>query len=315
MADTDVDDLIRRINRLVEQDTGGVSRAEGDQLPWLSYEYELRTDLERLATNVDRPTGLLPSPGEPDLRSADLRAFVHLVSDCAEDLAPEHPPTEDRLSLRFSRGASLAYAHLAGPRLLAKLLPEGGAEVLGQFPQPPHAGDLTAARTVAIGISGRTGEPEGAVLTEMVAAGRGEAGRAAADMLLRTRPGLAELSPPDRAAVVEVVATELENKFPEGATMVRLQPVMHQQRAKAATRGADAVDHASEVGDREIKARQPRNSVGHILNPQLTPAPGSGASPTGPATDPGRTAAPGLTAGPGAKAGVQPQRSSTDLDR
>ena len=80
--------------------------------------------------------------------------------------------------------------------------------MLGLDPKPPLAYDTVAARTIAIGISGRTGTGEDEILTEMAGAGRGAAGLAGARLLMRSRPGFAQLAEADQRAIVERVAAD-----------------------------------------------------------------------------------------------------------
>ncbi|TWD82063.1 hypothetical protein FB561_3189 [Kribbella amoyensis] len=266
MTDASVDDLIRAINSLVVQDTGGVSLASGQQLPGVTRSVRARVD--RLADNLDVPARLAPAPGEPDSRPAIRQAVTEVVANCAYTLAPEGPLPlpEDGDRYRFAEATSRAYAALATPRLLQQLMPEAGDAPLGQFPEPALVGDTAAARTVALGISGRTGQGEDAILTEMVAAGRGGAGPAAAELLMRSRPSFAQLSPDDRREVVEMVAAELEWRFSAGDRVSPRASVVG-QRLDATARGAEAVDEANHAGDRATAYRHERSINAEVVEP------------------------------------------------
>jgi len=254
VADVNVADFIRSINRLVVEDTGGWSLATGDQLPGIAR--SVRRAVEPLAANLDIPARLAPGPREADRRPAIREALTEVVANCAYTLAPEGllPTPEEDDRLRLASAVSRAYARLATPRLMQRLLPPGGVTELGVFPEPPVTGDVAAVRTVAVGISGRTGLTEDQILTEMAGAGRGGAGPAAARILMRQRPGFTQLPDPEQREVVELVAEELEFQFGAGDRVSRAA-FAHVRRREAAERGADAVDLAGEIGDEAVEWR------------------------------------------------------------
>jgi hypothetical protein len=250
--------LIRSINHFVVEDTDGWSMASGNQLPAVSRSTERL--ITPLAQNLDVPARLAPAPGAPDRRPEIRAALTEVVADCAYTLepdgplpAPGHPAGRDRLAIATSR----AYAAFATPRLAPRLFANGRADDLGTFPPPQLRGDAAAARAMAVAISARTGQGEEAVLTALVAAGRGAAAPAAAKMLLDAKMGFKTLPEPEQRAGVRLVAEQLEIGFAardaQPAGVNELAEAL-QTRQGLAGRGAGAVDMASRVAGQEIQA-------------------------------------------------------------
>lgn len=289
MADADVDELIRTIHRLVVEDTDGWSPV---RLPNISS--GVRRLIEPLAVNRDIPARLAPGPSAEDQRPLIRRGMTALVEECATNLEADGQRPGGRESAILSMSVNGAYAEQAMPRLLQKLLPEGGAEQLGHAPEPPMVGDGAAARSLAVSISARTGRGEGDVLRTLAGAGWGGAGPVAADMLVRAAMGSTALSPKDQEAVTELVAGRLEKAFADRGPG-RDEWDARGERRDSIDRGADAVEVASVTAEQEVQRCRARAgaSVAHILDPQLSPTPGSqGANAPQTAEQPARPAGP-----------------------
>ncbi|MFC6160541.1 hypothetical protein [Kribbella jiaozuonensis] len=215
MADAQVGDLIRSINRLVERDTGSWSLAVGNQIAQRVTRSDQRR-LRLLVDNLDIPARLAPRPGEADQRAGIRDALVETVASCAGVLEPREPAPESLYSYgqsRFEAANSRLYAQYETPRLVAELRPDGRPDDLGIFPPPRIEGDVLAAHAAVVAISARTGRPERVVLRELVAAGRGAHATAAARMLLQSRPGFTALPASERNDLTTRIADDLEAQF------------------------------------------------------------------------------------------------------
>lgn len=250
MAEPHVADLIRRINQLVEQDTGALSMATGEQLPRMVTLTDQRL-IEPLASNLDVPARLAPGPGREDPRPAIRAAVTEVVAACAHALEPEDPlpePADEYDRIRLGTAISRAYAESAMPRLVPKLFANGRADDLGVFPAPVPDRDVAAARAIAVAISARTGRRHEDVLTSLVAAGRGAVAPTAARMLLDTRPGYPKLPEPEQQWVARAVADKLESGFASRdlgpAEVLKSDDVIG---------GTAAVDAASAMATREVQ--------------------------------------------------------------
>jgi hypothetical protein len=273
----DVEDLIRTINRLVVEDTEGRSMAVGDELPELA-DFE-EGPLRRLAENLDIPARLAPSRKaildrdsgqdneEEALREAyDERpaigdAVTYVVAASAYSLAPQErlpaPGDPDGRS-RLGWAVAKDYAELAArPRIVPKLIVNGGPDDLGIIPLPDETGDAVAARALVLGIAARTGSNENDVLKRLVRAGRGGTAPAAARMLLETNPTFTRLMGPEQQdVVVRIVAAELERGFATDRPLPTIENAMAYtivERAQAAEWGAAAVNVASRRATAEVE--------------------------------------------------------------
>lgn len=209
MADPHVDDLIRRINQLVVEDTGGVSAATGDRLPGVT------RSTQRLVDGFARDLGGLAN-GEPERAEQSWErtrsGLTEIVASCAYTLEGPALDTVDSDAIQFSQAAARLYAKRAtAPRLLPRLLPDGAQ--LDAVPDAPLTTGEASVWAVAIGISDHTRRDPDDVLTEMVAAGRGGTGLAAARIVMGPRHGFGELAELDQQAIVRMVATQLEARF------------------------------------------------------------------------------------------------------
>ncbi|MFG1814810.1 hypothetical protein ACGFIF_13665 [Kribbella sp. NPDC049174] len=266
MADPAVNDLIRTLNQLVVNDTGGRSLATGDQVPGVTLTTEAQ--LRLLADNLDIPARLAPSPaavlnrgsGEAyDQRVAIRAALTEAVASCANTLEPRRPLPEpadrdhrDRLGTALSR----AYAAAATPRLAPRLIPNGRPDDLGVFAPPVLEGDVAAARALALAIGARLDRRDEDVLAALVGAGRGAAAPTAARLVLDTKPGFATLPGPEQDAAVRLFAQRLESGFasrePRAAAARELTEEVENRRQDIAG-GATAVDTPSKLAADEIQ--------------------------------------------------------------
>ncbi len=259
MADAKIHALIQAVNRLVVEDTGTRSLATDNQLVGRVTRSDRRR-LAPLADNLDLPARLAPRPGEPDSRAEIRAALTEVVAGCAGVLEPREPVPETANKYgraRLGTAMSRAYAAFATPRLVSRLVPNGRPDDLGVFPVPTVEGDVAAARAIAVAISARNGRPEETIVTELVAAGRGAVAPAAAQMLLRSRPGFAALPAPERNALTRMVGDHLESVF-ESSDPQRLRagrnPIeVMQDRQTAVGVGAGAVTGASIRATEEIQ--------------------------------------------------------------
>ncbi|WP_433166409.1 hypothetical protein [Kribbella sp. CA-247076] len=257
MADANVDNLVRRINRLVVEDTGGWSMADDDQI-LRTVTRSNRQALEPLADSLDVPARLVPGPRQQDQRPEIRAALTEVVAGCARVLEADEELPEalyqdgrDRLGVAMSR----AYAALATPRLTPRLFPDGRAGDLGTFPPPALRGDVAAARAIAVAISARTGRGEEAVATALVAAGRGAVAPVAAKMLLNQRPGFAALPVPEQEALTAAVADQIEYDFegrPQRRPAADLSAAV-QDRHDAVAHGTNVITTASTVAGEEVE--------------------------------------------------------------
>ncbi|MEU4196219.1 hypothetical protein AB0E69_30230 [Kribbella sp. NPDC026611] len=258
MADANLHALVRAVSRLVAEDTKGWSSATADEIArrlTLSDQRRLRP----LADNLDVPARLAPGPGEVDRRPEIRGALTELVAHCAAVLEPDVEPAatehvfgRNRLGMAMSR----AYAAFATPRLVAQLGRDWKQDDLGLFPQPVLEGDAASARALAIAIIARKSGSEQAVLTELVAAGRGAVAPAAAEMLLQFRPEYEALPAATRGAVQRLISDQLEAVF-EGTERHRLEPgrdpiEVLQDRQAAVGVGSAAITAASIGATAEI---------------------------------------------------------------
>ncbi|GAA1107448.1 hypothetical protein GCM10009630_00370 [Kribbella jejuensis] len=215
MADAQVSALIRRINELVEADTGSRSLAVGDRITGVV----TRSDQRRLrlfADNLDIPVRLAPRHGEPDPREGIREALIETVASCAGVLEPREPAEESIYPYgrsRFEAAVNRLYAQYETPRLAAGLRPDGRPDDLGIFAPPRIEGDVLAAHAAVVAISARTGRTGREVLGGLVAAGRGAHATAAARMLLQARPDFAALPASERNALTAAIADHLEAQF------------------------------------------------------------------------------------------------------
>lgn len=256
MADAKVSALIRRINELVEADTGSRSLAVGDQITRRVTRSDQRR-LRLLADNLDIPARLAPRPGEPDPRVAVRAALVETVAGCVGVLEPREPTDESLYPYgraRFETAMSRLHALYETPRLLAELRPGGRAEDLGIFPTPKLEGDLLAAHAAVVAISARTGRPAGTIRHEIVAAGHGAHATTAARLLLQSRPDFAVLPAADRNTLTTSIADELESRF-ENHERQRPGPeigAVLADRQQVARFGSSAITSASETAREEL---------------------------------------------------------------
>ncbi|MFI7064524.1 hypothetical protein ACIBL3_26275 [Kribbella sp. NPDC050124] len=266
MADPVLNDLIRKINQLVVDDTGGRSMATGDQVPGVTRSNQRR--LQPLAENLDIPARLAPGPealvNRGDGESYDQRvgiraALTEVVASCANTLEPSSPLPEpaDRFHrTRLGVAVSRAYAVAATPRLAPQLFENGRADDLGAFTQPILEGDVAAARALALAIGARLNQRDDAVLTALVGAGRGGVGPAAGRMVLGVTPGFATLPDAEQEAAVRAFAQDLETGFAardlSGARARELTAEVENRRQDIAG-GAGAVDTAHRLAATEIQ--------------------------------------------------------------
>ncbi|TDO44153.1 hypothetical protein EV643_117176 [Kribbella sp. VKM Ac-2527] len=258
-----MDDLIRSINRLVMRDTGGWSPPGAiPEIP-----QQIRDAIEPLALNRDIPTRLLPKgTGQPDLRPEIRRAATAVVRYCVAGLEPDNlqhrlQPGDWREPLTVA--VASAYAETATPRLMRELLTDGGAAELGEFPERQRQGYAAEGWSLAVSLASRTGRSPDEELRDLAGAGSGGAGRLAAEILLSTKPEYEDVPPLDRYQIADVVTDHIEARFapnvdvekplrdvPEGIASDYLD------RVDAVELGAEAIDKASEVADREILRHQ-----------------------------------------------------------
>ncbi|MFD7154787.1 hypothetical protein ACFV9C_09325 [Kribbella sp. NPDC059898] len=256
MADAQVSALIRKINELVEADTGSRSIAVGDQITRRVIRSDQRR-LRALAANLDLPVRLTPRAGEADQRAEIRAAVTETIASCAGVLQPREPVQEPLYSYgqaRYETANSRLYARYEVPGFVAGLRPGGRPDDLGIFPPPALEGDLLAAHAAAVAISARTGRPARAVVAELVAAGRGAHATAAARMLLQSRPGFAALPAPERNALTLGIADHLEAQF-ENHERQRPGPeiaAVLADRQRTAEFGSAAITTASRDATEEI---------------------------------------------------------------
>jgi hypothetical protein len=267
VADPVVNDLIRKISRLVASDTGGRSTAAGEQLPGMTPTTEFL--LRRLADNLDIPARLAPSPAAVvgrgpgpayDERPDILAALTTVVAQSAANLDPREQlpaPADPSHRERLGTALSEAYAESAKLRLVPQLLRQGRPGDLGDFPARVLEGDVVAARALAFAIGTRTGQRDDQVLADLVGAGRGAAAPAAARMLLKRNPGFATLPGREQQeAVVRGVAGHLEAGFASRdlhAAVERQLTVEVENRRVDITGGVGAVDSASRLAAQEVQ--------------------------------------------------------------
>jgi hypothetical protein len=130
VADARVSALIRRINELVEADTGSRSLAVGDQITRRVTRSDQRR-LRLLVDNLDIPARLAPGPGEKDRRPRIRAALIETVAGCAGVLEPQEPAEESLYPYgrsRFETANSRLYAQYETPRLVAELRPDGQSD-------------------------------------------------------------------------------------------------------------------------------------------------------------------------------------------
>lgn len=240
MADSRVEDVVQRVIRFVELDTGRRCAATVDELvAGLSADEEHL--LLRVGSNLDLPVHLAPSKDDvlardrwrldpDDMEPADhsfeeayderpairavLTAQVARVADQLE-ARTDLPPAADRAQRdRLGWAVSRAYAESVAPRLPEHLFTDGKPEDLGLFAPPVLEGDVAAARSLAFAVGARFGLRDSDVLRELAAAGRGGAAPVIADRMLRRNPGFAALpSQSQQEAVVRRAAQQLEANF------------------------------------------------------------------------------------------------------
>ncbi|MEV0285355.1 hypothetical protein AB0H36_14695 [Kribbella sp. NPDC050820] len=266
MADPVLNDLIRKINQLVVDDTGGRSMATGDQVPGVTRGNQRR--LLPLAENLDIPARLAPSPeavvnrgdGETyDQRVGIRAALTEVVASCANTLEPPSPlpaPADSFHRSRLGIAVSRAYAAAATPRLAPQLFANGRADDLGRFTQPILEGDVAAAQALALAIGARVNQRDDMVLTALVGAGRGGVAPEAARMVLGVTPGFATLPDAEQEAAVRAFAQDLETGFAArdltGARSRKLTEEVENRRQDIAA-GAGAVDTAHRLAATEIQ--------------------------------------------------------------
>lgn len=260
MADANVDILIRKVNQLVVEHTGGVSFAPPE------IDAGHRRLLEPLADNLDVPAKLAPSVdavlnhryGRAYDRRGDIRVgLTELVALCANSLEPSEPtPAGPADRSRLAIAVSKAYATFATPQLAPRLFANGRADDLGRFPLPVLEGDVAAARAMAVAIGARTGSGEGDVLTALVADGHGGAAAAGARLLLKATMGYSRLPEPEQQTLVRRVGAGLESGFVardlRAAAERELTEVLENRREDVAG-GAGTVDAVSTMAAREIQ--------------------------------------------------------------
>jgi hypothetical protein len=264
VAASDVDDLIRSINRFVMRDTGGWSPPGAiPEIP-----QEIRDAIEPLAMNRDVPARLLPrGTGQPDLRPEIRQAVKAVVRYCAAGLEPDNlqhrlQPGDWREPVAWA--VQSAYVETAPPRLMREL---GGAAELGEFPERQRQGYAAEGWSLAVSLASRTGRSPDDELRDLVGAGSGGASRLAAQVLLSTKAGYYDLPPLDQDQIADVVTDHIEARFALSNTEFRLRDVPegiasdYLDRVDAVELGAEAIDKASEVADREIKSHQ-RDAAG-----------------------------------------------------
>ena len=272
-----MDDLIRSINRAVMQDTGGWSPPGAiPEIP-----QQIRDAIEPLAMNTDVVTRLLPMGAGVHDRRPEIRVAVKaVVGYCAAGLEP------DNLQHRVQPGdwreptdwaIHSAYAETAPPRLMREVLPDGGAAELGEFPERQRQGYAAAGWSLAVSLASRTGRSPDEELRDLVGAGSGGGGRLAALALLGTKHGYYDLTPLDQDRIADVVTNHIESRFAPSDVERPLRDVPegiatdYLDRVDNVELGAEAIDRASEVADREIwqHQRDAAGSVAHILDPAL----------------------------------------------
>jgi hypothetical protein len=260
MAESDVDELVRRMYQRVATDTGG--RA-GAQPPTVT-DPTIRARLERFWENRDIPARLA-SPGPWAGRDAEDQrpqirvALTKLVARCANGLEPKEslPPAADQAAQdRLGESLSDLYASERTRELWWRLA-RNGPDDLGVFERPILEGDAAAARALTVALGARTRQRADVVLRELVGAGRGGAALAAARMLLDLRSDYATLPGAAQGeAVVRTVAAALEARFaardPERVAARELTPEIENRREDI-TGGAGSIDEASAVADRSVQ--------------------------------------------------------------
>ncbi|MGW7683448.1 hypothetical protein ACWGID_22115 [Kribbella sp. NPDC054772] len=252
MADADLTEVLGRINRAVLEELGGQSLATDEQLT-RGVTRSGRPLLEALAAGNDAP--------RDDQRAAIRQQLTETVAHCANLRVPGPVTAQERDELlstaeyEYNRDAfgvamSRTWAQFATPRIAERL--DAG---LGEFGPPRLEADQETAWTITSTLGRQVGVPGEQMLDTVVAAGRGQMGAKAAEIVLSTKSGFDMLTAVERESAVLAVTDELEDGLAEPVgDIAPPQAALGLDPAGNPTdRGLAALGWANYIGAEEIK--------------------------------------------------------------